>query len=86
MYFGGDPVSDLAVIHMAMSDGDFDAVLHGYSPGAVLDPRFQLHLHLAVLTTQAGYLLHHMRLPDHPDVAGYAAGLRSTLDWLDRHG
>jgi aminoglycoside phosphotransferase (APT) family kinase protein len=86
MYSGGDPVGDLAVIRMAVDPVDFDAVLRGYSPGAALDPSFQLHLHLALLTTQVGYLLHHMRLPDHPDVAGYAAGLRSTLDWLERHG
>jgi aminoglycoside phosphotransferase (APT) family kinase protein len=86
MYFGGDPVSDLAVIRMATTDAQVDAIVRGYSTGAALGPRFQLHLHLSLLTTQLGYLLHHMRLPDHPDTAGYADGLRSTLNWLERNG
>lgn len=86
MYSGGDPMSDLAVMHMAMTDAQFDAVVRGYRTGVVLGTRFQLHLHLSLLTTQFGYLLHHMRLPDHPDTAGYAEGLRSTLNWLERSG
>lgn len=86
MYFGGDPMSDLAVTRMALDDSDFEEVLRGYAPATASGQDFQLHLHLSLLTTQLGYLLHHLQLPGHPETAGYAAGLRSTLQWLDTNG
>ncbi len=85
-YFGGDPVMDLAVTRMDVGPPAFDALVEGYSAFASLGDRFDLHLHLSLLTMQAGFLFHHLTVPGHPATEGYREGLRSTLRWLAEHG
>jgi aminoglycoside phosphotransferase (APT) family kinase protein len=84
-YFGGDPVSDLAVSKMDMEPWAFDALLEGYAVSGSLAERFDEHLHLSLLTMQAGFLFHHLSVPGRPNVDRYMDGLRSTLEWLEEH-
>jgi len=84
-YFGGDPVTDLAVCKMDLEPWAFDTLLEGYSESGFLGDRFDLHLHLSLVTMQAGFLFHHLAVPAQPDVDRYRDGLRSTLTWLEEH-
>ena len=84
-YFGGDPVSDLAVTRMDVEPPEFDALIEGYCTAASLGDRFDLHLHLSLLTMQAGFLFHHMTVPGRPGVARYMEAVRSNLRWLEEH-